>query len=45
MKGITTNEQMDYSINTLVEVYADRGFALCESCFWSAIVNRLTIQK
>jgi len=42
MKGITTNEQMDYSINTQVEAYADRQFALCESCFWSATIFNST---
>jgi hypothetical protein len=26
MKGITTNQEMDYSVNTLVEAYADRHF-------------------
>jgi hypothetical protein len=38
MKGITTNQEMDYSVNTLVEAHVDRQFALCESCFWSATI-------
>jgi hypothetical protein len=38
MKGITTSREMDYSINTLIEAYADRQFALCESCFWSGTI-------
>ncbi|HXX97952.1 MAG TPA: hypothetical protein VEL11_12650 [Candidatus Bathyarchaeia archaeon] len=42
MKGITTNHEMDYSVNTLVEVYADRQFALCESCFWSVTILNST---
>jgi hypothetical protein len=42
MKGITTNHEMDYSVNTLVEAYADRQFALCESCFWIATIFNST---
>ena len=42
MKDITTNHELDYSINTLVEAYADRQFALCESCFWSATIFNST---
>jgi hypothetical protein len=42
MKGITTNHEMDYSVNTLVEAYTDRKFALCESCFWSATLFNST---
>ncbi|HXX96653.1 MAG TPA: hypothetical protein VEL11_06005 [Candidatus Bathyarchaeia archaeon] len=38
MKAITTNKEMDYSVNTLVEEYTNRQFALCESCFWSATI-------
>jgi len=38
MKAITTNNEMDYSVNTLVEEYTNRQFALCESCFWSATI-------
>jgi hypothetical protein len=44
MKGITTNQEMDYSASTLVEEYADRQLALCESCFWSAAILN-SIQK
>jgi hypothetical protein len=36
MKGITINYEMDYSVSTLLKAHADRQFALCESCFWSA---------
>ena len=42
MKGITTNQEMDYSVSNLVEAYADRQFALCESCFWSATILNST---
>jgi hypothetical protein len=42
MKGITTNQKMNYSVNTLVETHADRQFALCESCFWGATVLNST---
>ena len=45
MKGITTNHEMDYSVNTLVEAYTDRQFALCESCFWSATIFNSTQKK
>jgi hypothetical protein len=41
MKAITTNNEMDYSVNTLVEEYTNR-FALCESCFWSATIFNST---
>ena len=42
MKGITTNQEMDYSVSNFVEAYADRQFALCESCFWSATILNST---
>ena len=33
---------MDYSVDTLVEAYTHRQFALCESCFWSATIFNST---
>src|SRR5215469_17869397 len=42
MKGITTNHEMDYSVNTLIEEDTDRKFVLCESCFWSATIFNST---
>ncbi len=33
---------MNYSVNTLVEAYADRQIALCETCFWSATIFNST---
>lgn len=42
MKAITSNNKMHYSARSLVEssYTADRQFALCESCFWSATILR-----
>ena len=42
MKGITANQEMDYSVSALVEAYADRQFALCETCFWGATILNST---
>jgi hypothetical protein len=42
MKCITTNHEMNYSVNGLVGAYIDRQFALCESCFWSATIFNST---